>query len=107
MIYEMRTYELRVGATRDYVRQFGEVGLPIVSRYCKLVGYWVTEGGRLNRVVHVWEFDSLEHRAQARERWWSDPEWVEKYLPLALPLVLSQESILLSAAPFSPIGGRQ
>ncbi|NVO15727.1 MAG: NIPSNAP family protein [Rhodoplanes sp.] len=105
MIYEMRTYELKVGATARYVQQFSEVGLPIVSRYCKLVGYWVVEGGRLNRVVHVWEFESLEQRSVAREHWWQDPEWIEKYLPLALPLVLSQESILMTAAPFSPVGG--
>src|SRR5215469_14137129 len=33
MLYEMRTYELKVGATARYVRQFEEVGMPIVSRY--------------------------------------------------------------------------
>jgi hypothetical protein len=103
MIFEMRTYELKVGATQQYLKQFGEIGLPIVGRYCRLVGYWVAEGGRLNRVMHIWAFDSLEHRRIARERWWQDSEWIEKYLPLALPLVVSQESILLTAAPFSPI----
>jgi len=103
MIFEMRTYELKVGVMQQYLKQFGDVGLPIVSRYCRLVGYWIVESGRLNRVIHVWAFDSLEHRRTARERWWQDREWIEKYLPLALPLVLSQESILLSAAPFSPI----
>ena len=105
MLYEMRTYELKVGATAKYVRQFGEIAMPIISRYCKLVGYWVIESGRLNRVVHVWEFESFEHRRRAREQWWQDPEWNETYLPLALPLVLSQESVLMNAAPFSPIGG--
>ena len=103
MIFEMRTYELKVGVTQQYLKQFGDVGLPIVSRYCGLVGYWIAESGRLNRVIHVWAFDSLEHRRIAREQWWQDREWIEKYLPLALPLVVSQESILLSAAPFSPI----
>lgn len=107
MIYEMRSYELKVGATPKYVQQFGEIGLPIVSRYCRLVGYWVAEAGRLNRVVHIWEFDSMEHRLIARERWWRDPDWTDRYLPLALPLVVSQDSVFLSAAPFSPIGGGQ
>ena len=105
MIYEMRTYELRVGTTAQYLRQFGEVGLPIVSRHCKLVGYWVIDSGRLNRVVHIWEFESFEDRRRARERWWQDPEWNQTYLPLALPLVQSQESMLMTAVPFSPIGG--
>src|SRR5215470_770203 len=100
MIFEMRTYELKVGAAPQYLQQFGEIGLPIVSRCCQLVGYWVAESGRLNRVIHVWKFDSLEHRRLAREKWWQDSEWNEKYLPLALPLVVSQKSTLLTAAPF-------
>jgi hypothetical protein len=103
MIYEMRTYQLKVGCVQRYVRQFKEKGLPIVSRYSRLVGYWMVESGRLNRVVHIWAFDSLEHRREARERWWQDPEWVEQYLPLALPLVEWQESTILTAVPFSPI----
>jgi hypothetical protein len=103
MIYEMRTYQLKVGVLPRYLEQFGRVGLPIVQRYCKLVGYWSTESGRLNRVIHIWAFDSVEQRREARERWWQDPEWMEGYLPLALPLVESQESVLLAAAPFSPI----
>jgi hypothetical protein len=103
MIYEMRTYQLKVGVLQRYMEQFARVGLPIVSRYCTLVGYWSTESGRLNRVIHIWAFDSVEQRREARERWWADPEWLEGYLPLALPLVESQDSVLLSAAPFSPI----
>ncbi len=103
MIFEMRTYQLKVGVLAQYVEQFGRVGLPIVERYCQLVGYWSTESGPLNRVVHIWAFDSVEARRKARARWWSDPEWLNTYLPLAIPLVESQESILLSAAPFSPV----
>jgi hypothetical protein len=103
MIYEMRTYQLKVGTVRQYVKQFEEKGLPIVNRYCTLVGYWMVESGLLNRVVHVWSFKDLEDRRLAREKWWQDKEWIEGYLPLALPLVDSQECILLTAAPFSPI----
>jgi hypothetical protein len=79
MIFEMRTYELKVGVMQQYLKQFGDVGLPIVSRYCRLVGYWIVESGRLNRVIHVWAFDSLEHRRSAREQWWQDREWIEAH----------------------------
>lgn len=103
MIYEMRTYQLKVGTVRQYVQQFEEKGLPVVSRYCTLVGYWIVESGLLNRVVHLWSFKDLEDRRIARERWWQDKEWIEGYVPLALPLVESQESIILTAVPFSPI----
>jgi hypothetical protein len=103
VIYEMRTYTVRVGELVRYVKQFEEKGLPIVSRYCKLVGYWTVDSGELNRVVHIWEFEDLEQRRRARELWWADPQWLTEYLPLALPLVLRQESMFMSPAGFSPI----
>lgn len=103
MIFEMRTYRLKVGVLARYMEQFGRVGLPIVSKYCELVGYWSVETGELNKVVHIWRFENLQHRDEARKQWWSDPEWLETYLPLALPLVESQETVFLSAADFSPI----
>jgi hypothetical protein len=103
MIYEMRTYQLKVGVIDRYLEQFERVGLPIVSKYCNLVAYWVIESGLLNRVVHVWEFESVEQRRESRKAWWNDKDWTEGYIPLALPLVESQESLIMSAAPFSPI----
>ncbi len=103
MVYEMRTYQIKVGEIARYLKQFEEKGLPVVSRYCKLVAYWTIDTGVLNRVVHVWEFEDLEARRKAREKWWADPEWINGYIPLALPLVVSQRSELMSAAPFSPI----
>ncbi|MDF2117145.1 NIPSNAP family protein [Roseiarcaceae bacterium H3SJ34-1] len=103
MIFEMRTYQLKPGALANYVRHFEKVGLPIVSRYCSLAAYWIAESGALNRVIHVWSFDDLEARRQAHERWMTDPDWAGLFLPVALPMVVSQESIYLSAASFSPI----
>lgn len=103
MIFELRTYQIKPGHIRQYVKQFEEKGLPVVSRYCKIEGYWTTEIGPLNQVVNLMSFPSFEHRQTAREAWWRDPEWLEGYLPLALPLVISQENKLLTAAGFSKI----
>jgi hypothetical protein len=63
----------------------------------------MVESGRLNQVIHVWAFADHEQRRIAREQWMQDQDWTGSYLPLALPLVESQESILMTAAPFSPI----
>ncbi len=103
MIYELRTYQLKAGMAPKYVKLFEEKGLPIVSRYCTLVGYWIAESGLLSRVVHLWSFKDLEDRRQSRERWWQDKEWTETYVPLALPMLDTQESLILSAVPFSPL----
>lgn len=101
MIFELRMYQIKPGHIAQYVRQFEEKGFPIVSRYCKIEGYWTTDIGSLNQVVNIMSFPDFEERRKARERWWRDKEWLEDYLPLALPLVLSQENRILTAAPFS------
>lgn len=103
MIFEMRIYELAPGTTARYLRHFEDVGLPIVARYCKLVGYWVAESGQLNRVFHLWSFPDLEARGQARAAWLADPEWSARFLPIALSMIVRQENLFLAAAPFSPI----
>jgi len=38
---------LKVGVCRQYVRTVRVKGLPIVSRYCNMVGYWIVESGSL------------------------------------------------------------
>jgi hypothetical protein len=103
MIYEMRTYSIKPGQTDLYIKNFDEIGLPIISKYNKLVGYWYTEIGELNQLVHIWEFESLEDRTQKRKALSNDPEWQEKFLPLARPLLMSQENKIMIAASFSPI----
>jgi hypothetical protein len=103
MIFELRSYELAPGKTARYIRHFEEVGLPIVSRHCTLVGYWLAETGRLNKVLHLWSFADLEARRRAREAWMADADWGTHFLPAALQMVVSQETVILTAAPFSPI----
>jgi len=103
MLYEMRTYQIRPGALPRYLQLFESKGLLIISRYCTLVGFWTIETGRLNRVVHIWSFEDHEARREARELWWQDREWLEDYLPQALPLVEAQENAFLTATRFSPI----
>jgi hypothetical protein len=99
----MRTYQLKVGVLQTYLKLFELKGLPVVSRYCTLVGFWSTESGPLNRVIHIWSFADFEARRRARELWSQDEEWISEYLPCALLLVDSQQSIILSAAAFSRI----
>lgn len=103
MIYEMRTYSIQIGKTREYLKLFGEVGMPIISKYAKLVGYWYTDIGELNQIVHIWEYESLDQRAQNRKALYEDPEWIERFLPVAMPYLVSQESKIMYPADFSPI----
>jgi hypothetical protein len=103
VIYELRTYQLKVGAVQKYLQQFEHKGLPIISKYGTLVGYWTVDTGVLHRVIHIWSYNDLEHRQRARRQCMQDKDWTEGYLPLATPLIEAQESVIMSAANFSPI----
>ena len=55
MIYELRTYTLKQGTLPDVVKAAGTVGRDIrKDDYGKLEGYWQTEIGPLNQVMHLW-----------------------------------------------------
>lgn len=103
MIYEIRTYTVKIGKLNPYVKHFEEVGLPIISKYSKLIGYWYKETGELNQIIHIWEYENSDIRIEKRKALYNDPEWIKKFIPIALPMLLKQESHLMTAANFSPI----
>ncbi|HHW04072.1 MAG TPA: NIPSNAP family protein [Thermoanaerobacterales bacterium] len=100
--YEMRIYTIKAGQLGTYVKLFEEEGFPIISKYQKLVGYWYTDIGELNEVVHIWEYDSLDERAEKRKALYEDPEW-KKFTSKAFSLILSQKNKIMYPSNFSPI----
>jgi len=103
MIVEERIYTLHPGKVAELVRLYREEGLPLQQRHLgKFIGYFTTETGNLNQVVFMWGFESLDDRAQRRERMAQDPDW-QRYLTKVTPLLLSQENRILKPTSFSPI----
>jgi len=103
MIYEERTYTLKPGATAAYFKTYEAEALEVQKAILgKLIGYFQTEFGTLNQVVHIWAYDSLDERARRRAKLWQDPAWLA-YVPKILPLVEKMENRLLIPAPFSPL----
>ncbi len=103
MIYEMRIYTIKVGKMNQYIKHFEEIGLPIISKYSKLIGYWETETGVLNQIIHIWEYDSFNERIEKRKALYADSEWLESFIPIALPMLEKQETRIMNAVNFSPI----
>jgi hypothetical protein len=100
MIVEMRTYTLALGATGQYFRRYAEKGLEIQKKILgNLVGYYGTEIGGLNQVIHLWAYDSFEERTRRRAELWSNPEWLA-YVRENGGLVIKQENQILTPAPF-------
>ncbi|MCG8690869.1 MAG: NIPSNAP family protein [Minwuiales bacterium] len=102
MIVEERVYTLVPGGVPEYLRLYQEFGMEIQKPILgHMVGYFHTEIGTLNQIVHMWAYDSLDERTRRRAELGADPGW-QDYVKKIRPLILSQESKILIPAPFSP-----
>lgn len=102
MIYEMRTYRLKTGTVPAYLKLVSEEGIAIQRGHLvHLVGYYATEVGPLNEIVHVWGYRDLADREARRAALAADPAWVA-FLPKIQALIETMESKILRAAPFHP-----
>ena len=105
MFYEIRTYRLKNGAIPEYLRMVGEEGIAIQKQHLgDLVGYFSSEIGPVNEIVHIWGFSSLDDRQARRARLAADPAW-QAFLPKICDLIVTAHNKIISPAPFSPLGG--
>lgn len=105
MIVEQRTYTLHPPKLRLWVDVYEKYGLPIQKRHLgPLIGFFVSEIGPLNQVVHLWSYESLADRETRRATMVKDPEWPE-FLKRAgeLNAIQAQESKILVPVSFSPL----
>ena len=104
MIYDFRMYTLKPGATPEYRAGVKEISLPIRQRHgVTLAGWYWTEIGALNQVVHIWGYNDVKHMEEAKEAFRADPEWTQKYMPKARPLVETQKTWTMNSPGFAPI----
>jgi hypothetical protein len=104
MIHELRTYTTQPGRAGEYVELSGSVGRPIRGdRFGRLIGYFASELGSLNQVLHLWEYADLAARATARAGLAQDERWRTEYLPRSTPLLQAQENMILSPADWYPL----
>ena len=101
-IYELRTYTLEVGRLADAFRIYRELGWPAIEKYQdKLIGYFTSDTGALNQLVHLWRFDDDADRRRHWKTMFADPDFITFGSELA-PLILRQESNLMRSAPWGP-----
>ena len=97
MIYEVRTYTLRPGTTAEFEERY-EKRLPSRVKHSKLGGFWHTEFGPLNQVVHVYPYDDLQHRTRVRSAMANDRE--RNAMPGGGEFIVAQEAEIVIPAPF-------
>lgn len=105
MIYEMRTYTLKPTRMGDWLALYKSKGLPVQQELLgKLVGFFTTEFGVVNQVVHIWAYDSLDDRAVRRAALANDPRWTEfSGRNKELDAVVELKSDILKPTDFSPL----
>ncbi len=97
MIHELRIYTAKAGTVGDMAKNSGEIARAIRGdNYGKLEGYWITEIGPLNKVVHLWSYKDLNERARLRAELGKNERWAKEYLPLIRPILLRQDIRLLN-----------
>lgn len=103
MIYDMRIYDLQPGSIPNFMSAVGEIALRIRQDYgIKLAGWYYTDIGPLNRVVHIWAYENYTHFEKARLEVRNDIRWTDNYLPRVSDLVIKQQNMLMKGAEFFP-----
>ena len=100
MIVEQRTYDIQPGRIPAYLALYEAEGLEVQRTHLgRLLGYYSSEFGTLNQIVHHWAYDDLADRARRRAALFADPRW-RAYFDRVLPLIVKQHSTILVPAPF-------
>ena len=98
MLYELRTYTVHAGAAPAIANLSATLGRDIRGdSFGKLEGYWITEIGPLNQVMHLWSYSGFEERARVRGELSKNKRWTGEYLPALRERLVRQEVRLLNA----------
>ena len=102
MLVEMRSYVLQPGKLPEFLRLMAGEGIaieqPVLGR---LLGYYSVEIGSVNKVIHLWAYDSFEERQRRRAALAALPQWTQ-FVPKVLPLIREMHNELLNPVSFSP-----
>lgn len=97
MIIEMRSYILQPGGVPVFEEAF-EKALEHRTKFSPLGAFFHTDIGPLNQVVHIWPYESFDEKDRIGKEARATGHWP----PKAQHVIVTQESKVLQAAPFSP-----
>nr|WP_011255157.1 NIPSNAP family protein [Achromobacter xylosoxidans]CAI47835.1 hypothetical protein [Achromobacter xylosoxidans A8] len=102
MLVEQRTYWLKPGSVSTFLSLYEAEGLAIqAGALGRLLGYYFSETGDLNRVIQLWGFDSFEDRTRRKAILSGNPQW-KSFVGRAGSMIERQSTELLTPAPFHP-----
>ena len=99
-IFEWRSYSVTPGLMPGVIEGW-EAAIEARTKVSPLVMAMHTELGGLNKFVHIWAYESLNHRQEVRMECMKTGIWPPSGSPK--DAYTDQENKILLAAPFSPI----
>jgi len=105
MLVEERCYVLKCDHTpAAFLDIYRKTGAQMAQQRIlgNLLGYFVTEVGELNALVHLWGYESFEDRARRRALLASDTSF-QDYLAQIRPMLQTMNNRLLTPTDFSPL----
>lgn len=103
MIVEERSYAIHPAHVKDYLDLYVAEGMAIqVGHLGHLIGWFTTDIGTVNEVVHMWRYDSLGDRETRRAAMEADPAW-QAFRAKSSPFVQRMRTRILRPTAFSPL----
>lgn len=104
MIVEERIYVLHTWAEMsEYLQIYENEGLPAQRPILGgFLGYFTTELGTQNQLIHLWGYESLDDRARRRALLAADPQW-QACLKKIRPMIMTMENRIMYPTSFSPL----
>ena len=95
MIYDFHTYDLKPRSVPELERGVAEV-LPTRLEISPLAGFWHTEAGPLNQILHIWPYEDMAERDEARREMKARNVWGDLG-----DFVVNMQSDIYLPAPFT------
>jgi len=105
MIVEQRIYTVIPMKLQKQIALYETYALHVQLRHLgQLLGFFTSELGTLNQIVHLWGYSDLNDRMERRARMAQDPEW-QDFLARneELGALQHQTTTILNPTSFSPI----
>ena len=74
MIYEVRTYHITPHKVPEVMKRFGEA-YEERAKISPMLGFFYTDIGPLNQIIHIWPYEDIEERARVRVEAAKLPNW--------------------------------
>ena len=103
MIYNIRTYNCVPRMLNKYIKIFEDYAMPVNNKHgFKLIGYFISDIGPQNQIVHILEYKDLNEFNEMRKKRAADSDWAD-FRDRTAGMIADQEDKIMTGTSFSPL----